>query len=257
MKTISIINLKGGVGKTITAINIAYILSSLGNRVLLVDNDKQGNTSKFFDAHSYDAPSLADVLTEKDFPARSAIVPTEYKGLDVLPANMNLLRADKQILMDVTRPQQTRMKKALAAVSGDYDYTVIDNAPDLGMGVINALVASDDVIIPLKIDKFAFDGIEQLIEQIEEVREFNPKIRVAGCLVTMAQKNKVYALGQQFLKDHTDLPLFETTIRKTVRVDESTFTGKPLPVHSKGSTAAQDYMHLVAEYLEKGGAVNE
>lgn len=140
MKTISIINLKGGVGKTITAINMAYILSDMGNRVLLVDNDKQGNTSKFFGVHSYKRPSLAEVLTEKGFPTLEAVVQTEYTGL----------------------------------------------------------------------------------------------------------------------------PLFDTVIRKTVKVDESTFTGKPLPIHSKSCTATKDYLCMVDEYLNKksdrnyhkGGAVN-
>lgn len=264
MKTISIINLKGGVGKTITAINMAYILSDMGNRVLLVDNDKQGNTSKFFGVHSYKRPSLAEVLTEKGFPTLEAVVQTEYKGLDVLPANMNLLRADKEILMDCTRPQQTRLKKALDDVAELYDYAVIDNAPDLDMGVINALVASDDIIIPMKVDKFAFDGIEKLIEQVDAVKEFNPKIKVAGCLITMAQRNNVHTLGQQFLKEYTGLPLFDTVIRKTVKVDESTFTGKPLPIHSKGCTATKDYLCMVDEYLNKkrdrnyhkGGTIN-
>lgn len=251
MKTISIINLKGGVGKTVTAVNMAYNLNNLGYKVLLIDNDKQGNSSRFFGAHSYERPSLADVLTQKDFPVTTAIVQTEYNGLDVLPANMNLLRADKEILMDCTRPQQTRMRKALDSVRDVYDYAIIDNAPDLNMGVINALVASDDVIIPIKVDSFAFDGLEQIMEQIGEVREFNQNLKVAGCIITMEQKNKVYELGQQFLKTYTGIPLFETKIRRTVKVDESTFTGKPLLQHSKNCTAAKDYQEFVNEYLKK------
>ena len=119
------------------------------------------------------------------------------------------------------------------------------------MGVINALVASDDVIIPIKVDKFAFDGIEMLLEQVEEVKAFNPKINVAGCLVTMAQPNKVCALGKEFLKEYTALPVFDVAIRKTVKVDESTFAEKPLLVYSKGCTASRDYQVFVSEYLEK------
>lgn len=251
MKTISIINLKGGVGKTITAINMAHILSDMGYRVLIVDNDKQANTSKLFGAHSYTLPSLAEVLTEKNFPVAEAIRKTEYKNLDIIPANMNLLRADKEILMDCTRPQQIRLKNALDKVQDEYDFAVIDNAPDLDMGVVNALVASDDVIIPIKVDKFAFDGIEMLLEQVEEVKAFNPKINVAGCLVTMAQPNKVCALGKEFLKEYTALPVFDVAIRKTVKVDESTFAEKPLLVYSRGCTAARDYQVFVLEYLEK------
>ncbi|WP_277669042.1 ParA family protein [Caproiciproducens galactitolivorans] len=250
MKTISIINLKGGVAKTISAINIAYALAVIhGKNVLLVDNDKQGNTSKFFNVHSYDAPSLADVLTVKDFTIAQAVQHTEYKGLDVLPANMYLLRANKEILLDVSRPQQTRLSKALRAVAGDYDYVVIDNAPDLNMSVINGLVACDDVLIPIKIDKFAFDGLEQLREQIEETREFNERIKIAGCFITMYQRNNVNLQGEQYLNSCMGLPLFKTVIHKTVKVDETTFAGKPLQAYSRNCTAAKDYAALVEEYL--------
>lgn len=250
MKTISIINLKGGVAKTISAVNIAYVLAAVhGMRVLLVDNDKQGNASKFFDLHSYDTPSLADVLTVKDFPIAEAARDTAYKDLDVLPANMNLLRANKEILLDVSRPQQTRLTKALRAVATDYDYTIIDNAPDLNMSVINGLVACDDVLIPIKVDKFAFDGLEQLREQVEEIREFNERIRIAGCFITMFQRNNVNLQGEQYLNSCMGLPLFKTVIRKTVKVDETTFTGKPLQAYSQNCTAARDYVALVEEYL--------
>ena len=258
MKVISVINLKGGVAKTISAINIAYVLAAVhGKRVILVDNDKQGNTSKFFDAHSYDAPSISDVLTVKDYPITAAVRHTEYTGLDVLPANMNLLRANKEILMDVSRPQQTRLAKALHIVAADYDYAIIDNAPDLNMSVINGLVACDDVLIPIKVDKFAFDGLEQLREQIEDIREFNERIRIAGCFITMYQQNGVNVQGEQYLNSSIGLPMFATVIRKTVKVDETTFTGKPLQVYSKNCTAAQDYAALVEEYLWRCHETNE
>lgn len=251
MKTISIINLKGGVGKTISAINIAYVLAAEhGARVLLIDNDKQGNTSKFFNVHSYDEPSIADVLTVKGFPIERVIKHTTYSGLDVIPANMTLLRADKEILLDTSRVQQTRLMKALQAVVDAYDYCVIDNAPDLNMSVINALAASQDVLIPVKVDKFAFDGLEQIAEQIEEVRDWNAKIKIAGCFITMYQQNNVNALGETFLNKQTQFHIFRTKIRKTVKVDESTFKGKPLQIYSKNCTAAHDYVALVDEYLQ-------
>ena len=251
MTTISIVNLKGGVGKTITAINMAYLLSSKGYRTLLIDNDKQGNTSKFFGAHSYDKPSLADVLIQRDFPAEEAIVPTTYDNLSILPGNMNLLRADKEILMDCLHPQQIRLKKALEPVADRYDYIVIDNAPDLDMGVINALTMTNDVIIPIKVDQFALDGIELLTDQIHEIQTFNTQLRVAGCLVTMAQRSNVNSAGEEYLRTQTSLPVFETVIRKTVKVDESTFVGQPLQVYSASCTAAKDYAALLEEYLRK------
>lgn len=250
MKVISIINLKGGVAKTVSAINIAYILmAEHGARVLIIDNDKQGNTSKFFGLYNYEMDSLSDVLTIKDYPILNVIHNTKYDGLDLLPANMTLLRANKEILLDVSRPQQTRLRKALQSVACDYDFVVIDNAPDLNMSVINALVASQDVIIPIKIDKFAFDGLDILTEQIEEVKEFNPDIRIAGCLITMFQSNTVNRQGEEYLRTNLGLPVFKTVIRKTVRVDETTFTGIPLLEYAKKSTAAKDYIALVDEYL--------
>ena len=250
MKIISVINLKGGVAKTISSINMAYILRAAhGARVLLIDNDKQGNTSKFFGVYSFERDSLSDVLTKKDYPIGNAILTTKYDGLDILPANMTLLRANKEILLDVSRPQQTRLRKVLQSIVYDYDFVVIDNAPDLNMSVINALVASQDVIIPIKIDKFAFDGLDILTEQIEEVKEFNPDLRIAGCLITMFQKNSVNFQGEEYLRSILGLPVFQTTIRKTVRVDETTFAGIPLSEYARKSTAAKDYTALVDEYL--------
>ena len=251
MKVIAIMNLKGGVGKTITTINVAYLLSAKGYRVLVVDNDKQGNSSKFYKAYSYDRPSLADVLVNRNYPIHEAIVGTDYQNLDILPSNMNLLRANKEILMDITRPQQIRMKRALETIADQYDYVIIDNAPDLDMGVVNALTVADDVIIPIKVDKFAMDGIELLTEQITAVKEFNPKLRIAGCLVTMAQKCNVGTSGEEYLRSYGKLPVFQAVIRKTVKVDESTFYGQPLQVYNPKCTAAEDYAALVEEYLSK------
>jgi len=251
MTTINIINLKGGVGKTISAICIAYILAGVHNkRVLIIDNDKQGSASKFFGAHDYDAPSMADVLTSRDAQTICrAVVRTRYDNLDVLPANMNLLRADKELLLDVSRPQQTRLKKALDNIREAYDYAVIDNAPDLNMSVINALVAADDVMIPIKIDKFSFDGLEMLRDQIADVAEYNPSINVAGLFVTMYTRNNVCAQGELYLAECAGYPLYETVIHRTVKADESTFAGVPLPLYAPESSAAKDYMTLVDEYL--------
>ena len=257
MTVITFINLKGGVAKTISSTNFAYILNAVhGKRVLLIDNDKQGNTSKFFGLHSYDHKSLADLLTVRGLGIRDVIRNTEYSGLDVIPANMNLLRADKEILMDSSRPQQTRLVKALKDIEGDYDYVIIDNAPDLNMSVMNALVAADEVMIPIKVDKFAFDGLEILQEQIEDIKEFNPNIRIAGCFVTMFQKNDVNLQGEEYLKSNLGLNVFDTVVRRTEkRVDESTFAGTPLQIYSPRSGAARDYKALVAEYLESKALV--
>ena len=253
MKTISIINLKGGVAKTISAANIAHILSTIHNkRVLLVDNDKQGNSSKMFGLHSYEEQSVAEVLTVRGADLETIIAPTQYKNLDLIPANMTLLKANLEVMLDTTRPQQTRFRTAFRAVAGQYDYCIIDNAPDINISTINALVASDDVLIPIKIDKFAFDGLAELKEQIDNTREeLNPELVLRGCFVTNFQNNEVNRQGEEWLKSQKDYPVFETHIRRTEKVDESTFATTPILEYSRRCGAAKDYIKLVEEYLSK------
>lgn len=263
MKTISIINLKGGVGKSISAINIAHILVTVHKkRVLLIDNDKQGNVSKFFGVHDYEKPSISDVLTGRKS-MYNAMCHTKYEDLYIIPSNMNLLTADREILLDVSRPQQTRLQKALKEFGQSgiiCDYCIIDNAPDINMSVINALVASQDVLVPIKVDKFAFDGLSQLVDQIEDIKEFNPLLRLCGCFITMDSHYNVNLQGAEWLENNTEYPLFQTSIRKTCKIDETTFNGKPILEYAKNSNAAKDYVRLVDEYLQKwgyGGVIDE
>ncbi|MCX4355659.1 MAG: ParA family protein [Oscillospiraceae bacterium] len=249
MKTISIINLKGGVAKTISAANIAHILATKHDkRVLLVDNDKQGNISKMFGVHDYDAPSIADVLTNRATIFEARITPRER--ISVIPANMNLLKANLEIMLDSTRPQQTRLRTAFRGITDYIDYCIIDCAPDINISTINALVASDEVFVPIKIDNFAFDGLAELKEQIENVREdFNPDIKYR-CFVTCYQNNEVNRQGEEWLRERrSEYPLFNTHIRRTVKIDESTFANAPILEYSPRCGAAKDYMELVAEYL--------
>ena len=249
MKKISIINLKGGVAKTITSINMAHILATVYNkRVLLIDNDKQGNSSKFFQLHSYETLSMAELLVEKKFDTHKAIQKTQYENLDLISANMNLLNANLKIIMDVTRQQQTVLKKALHQIASEYDYCIIDNAPDINISVINGLVAADDVIVPIKIDQFSFDGLDQLIDQFEEIRELNPSLHFKGCLVTQFAKNEVNIQGEAHL-NNKEYPMFSTHIRRTEKIDESTFSSKPIIDYSRRCGAAKDYLNFVKEYL--------
>lgn len=252
MKTLSIINLKGGVAKTISAVNIAHILAVVhGKRVLLIDNDKQGNASKMFKLHSYDNLSIAEVMTERHVNLDEIIQPTAYPNLHLIPANMNLLRANLTVMLDASRPQQTRIRTALRTVADRYDYCIIDNAPDINISTINALVASDDVMIPIKIDQFAFDGLKELKEQIDNTREeLNPAINLKGCFVTCFQRNEVNKQGEEWLHRQHDFPIFQTHIRKTEKVDESTFAAAPIIEYSRRCGAAMDYLNLVSEYLE-------
>ncbi len=253
MKTISIINLKGGVAKTLTAINTAHILSVMHKkRVLIIDNDKQGNASKAFDRHSYDVKTIAEVLTDRKLDIAEVIQKTEYENIDIITANMNLINANLQVLMDSARPQQTRLKQALSFVKDDYDYCIIDNAPDINISTINALVASDSVIIPIKIDEYAFDGLNELTEQIENTKEdLNPTLKLSGCLVTCFQRTAADKQGKEWLKSNVEYPIYETHIRYSEKVTESTFAKTPIAEYSRRSGAAIDYIKFVEEYLQK------
>lgn len=254
MKILSIINLKGGVAKTLTAVSVAHVLAVFHHmRVLLVDNDKQGNTSKAFGVHSYDEKSISDILTARRVDPHEVIKHTRYKNIDVMPANMTLIRANLEVMMDSTRPQQTRLRAALEPIAGQYDYCIIDNAPDINISTINALVASDDVIIPIKIDEYAFDGLAELKEQIENTRDdLNPRLRLAGCLITCFRRTEADRQGEEWLKAQPQYPVFDTHIRYSEKVTESTFAKIPIVEYSRQSGAAMDYITFVKEYLQRG-----
>lgn len=259
MRVISIISLKGGVAKTTTSVNMAYILCRMGRRVLLIDNDKQGNASKTFGLYDPDdKDTVARIMLDRDLDVREIIKATPYseteKGtLDIITANMDLLEANLRTIVDTGRQQQTRFKKALAAVSDNYDYCIIDNAPDINMSIINALVVSDDLIIPIMIDQYSFDGLEILAEQIEQTREdFNPALTFRGCLVTQYRRADVQEQGAEVLD--SGYPIFKSRIRRTEnKVNESTFAGKPVVEYSVRCGASQDYKKFVNEYLEAIG----
>ena len=258
MRVLNICNLKGGVGKTVTAINLAYALSELhGRRVLLIDNDKQGNTSKFFGAHGYDKPSIADLMTGKKS-AAEVIRETAYERIHIIPANMALLAANKAVLLDAMTAQQTRIKKALAPIAGSYDIAIIDNAPDENMSVINALVAGDDVIIPVKVDKFTFDGVDEMLQCIRQVQEnFNEHLSFLGCVITSYRGNEVNRQGAAYLERFTKYRLMGTRIHWTAKIDEATFTSLPILLHSPRSWAARDYRQLAEEYLAAIGGMGQ
>lgn len=251
MKVLTIANLKGGVGKTVTTINASYLLATEhGKKVLLVDNDQQGNCSQFFGVYGYDRPSMTDVMKRR-VTAEEVIQRTEYEGLDIIPANLSLAEAEKAVLMDSVTPQQVRLKEILRQVKEDYDYVLIDNAPSLGMCVINSLATSDYLIIPAKIDKFTFDGIDSLMNQLATVKEyFNPQIELLGTLITSYRRNDTNQQGVEWLKQAEKYKAFDSYIRWTDKMDESTFTAEPVMVHSPRCGAAKDYKAFVAELVK-------
>lgn len=268
MRAISIINLKGGVAKTTTTVNMAYLLAKRGYKVLLVDNDKQGNASKAFGLYDpEDHDNIARVMLEGT-PLIDLAASTKYDNLDIVPANMDLLEANLRVIADVSRPQQTRIKKAISKMSieielqggkstnaaKEYDFIIFDNAPDVNMSIINALAVSDDVIVPVEIDQYSFDGLDILLGQVAAVKEdFNPQLNFMGCLVTKYKNcEDVQAQGVEILQSRCKV--FNTKIRNTEnKPKESTFAKIPLVEYSVRCGASQDYKKFVTEYLEMIG----
>mgnify|MGYP002469965156 FL=1 len=250
MKTICIMNLKGGVGKSVTAINLSAIFALLhGKRVLLIDADHQGNTSKFYRADQ-DAATLREVLlgeAEPHWPEN--IQHTGYAGLDILPANMGLAELDAAPGL-ADSGAVWRLRELLVCVAADdaYDFAVIDMPPAFSLSARAALAAADEVIVPIKLDAFSIDGMAELLRQIASMQKINPGLTLAGVLITMWRNVEVVNQAEKLLRD-SRVPVFGTAIRRTDIVDESTFQQEPLHLYSPRSAASLDYRHLAEEYL--------
>ena len=148
--------------------------------MLVFDIDKQANSTKTLGCYDADGLSSADLLVSKKNIVRDVIKHSEY-GIDVIPANYNLIKANKDVLYDALRPQQTRFKAQLEEVQNEYDYCIIDNSIEDKMAVVNGLVITDDVLVPIKFDRYGLDGMEYALETIESVKVFNPNIQLKGC----------------------------------------------------------------------------
>lgn len=249
MKVISIINLKGGVGKTITAVNMAAILAANHNkRVLVIDADPQANASRFFGAEKEDGLSalfggMVDVWD-------SIVWQTQLTGVDIVPADMGLVEVD----ISTAASDDSAVKVIpgfVEAIREDdgYDFVIIDCPPGFTAVSVSAIAASDDIIIPAKVDAFAINGIAELKAQIDAVSLLRDNIRIAGILVTLWRPLPVVIQGEQYLRN-SGLPVFETYIRRTdSKVDESTFVRQPISEYSPFCNAARDYRSFVEEYL--------
>ena len=253
MKTICIMNLKGGVGKTVTAGNLADLLAAdHGKRVLLIDADHQGNTSRFFRADQA-AATLRDILTGDNEPYwPESVQRTGYEGLDIIPADMTLAELDAAPERD--GHAVWRLRSFLEAVAEDdaYDYVVVDMPPAFSLAARAALAAADEVIVPIKLDAFSVSGMAELLRQIEAMRRVNPGLTLAGVLITMWRNIDIITQAERVLRTGS-FPVFQTVIRRTDRVDESTFQRQPLRVYSPRSAACVDYRALAREYLERRG----
>ena len=254
MKVISLINIKGGVAKTTSAIAIAQILASdYGKRVLVIDADQQANTTQTLGIEN-PAFTTADLLTSRDPIAEKAICPTQY-GVDLIGASFALMSANKTVMLDSTRPQQFRFQKQLAPLKDKYDYCIIDCPPDISMSVINALAISDDVLVPIRADRYGFDGLSYVANAIAEMSEWNPSLSLAGSFLTMYQRGTNLSEFSKRALESLGVPVMKTVIRASVKVGESTFE-KPIMSYAPKCTVADDYRALVAEYLNKEVARN-
>lgn len=254
MRTIAIANLKGGVAKSITTRDFAYNLSVMGYRVLILDNDKQGDSSRQFNRRSEEASGMDAVMLEKEPDMDSLIQKTSFEGIDILTTNMKLINANKEVLLDCTRPQHNRIQKALKQVQGRYDYCLVDNAPDINISVINALVAADDVIIPVEVDDNTTEGLDIIVENITEVKQnINPDLEIAGILITkFDRRNPAHTKGVEELKQK-GWSLFDTKIRVSKKVAQSQQERLPISLYSRRCAAAVDYWEFTKEYLRKSG----
>lgn len=250
MRTICIINLKGGVAKTATTVNMAAILARCHNKsVLVIDGDSQANTTEFFSKSDERSCTLADVLRSKPDGgklAKQCIVRSNFKGVDLLPADDSLMDLDlSQVSAD--RVYTSCLRDLKSAIS--YDFVVIDCPPAFNAASAAALIAADEVIIPIKLDAFSLRGMTNLMKQIANMRKLNPSLKLSGILPTMWYRSEKISEAMNVLSS-SGLPVFPP-IRRSNKVDDMTFSQKPIIVSSPHCAAAIDYKRFVAKAVKE------